>query len=928
MASCALLLSLSSMAYADEAVANPDPVPEREKAYTLTRVESAGKNTITKIELNTDTGKFEPVYYRLDLVKTEYGKGELTKSFTLTYEPVKDVEIIVHYATSNPQTRFENTTDNSSTAIVGQFIEQNATGSGGAIDNSGKLGNINADFISNSAEVSGGAILNSAGYRENSVIGDITGNFIDNSAGSGGAISNVSDMSGISEVGNITGNFIRNSAGSDGGAIYNSAGYASYGSIIGNITGDFINNSAQNSGGAIYKGASDAYQSSKISNITGNFIGNMAGNNGGAICHYSKLNSTSEIGDITGDFINNSAGEGSGGAIYNYSESNSTSEIGDISGDFINNSAREGSGGAIYNENGEIGTIENSSFICNSAISEFYNAKGGAIYSKNSIINIAATRGYISRFEGNYTENSGIRDDNAIYLDTTDLNFTMSSGGQVVMKDSITGINYNVNITGDDIDNTRFYMHNDIKDANLTLANTTIDTIDNNIRVYDVQNLRIAQDTKMVADVDLQNQTMDRFTSADYGKHQGNLIVSGLNLISDAPLGRDVTEIYFAENGLKNNVLNNTNDLPDGSQTSFYTPIYKYNAEYDIRDAGGYFIFSRGGIGSNNPSNNFNPAVFSPSVAAQAGAYATQMQTFNYAFQHLDNFMTLPYFERLALKESGRYASAATNSFSPLYTRIESAGYWVKPYVSFESIPLKNGPKVDNINYGSLIGYDSKIQPIAHGFDRVLSGYVGYNGASQSYSRVDSYQNGGLIGGTVFLYKGNFFNATTISAGASVGESQNMYGNENYTMLLAGIGNRLGYNFEFKEGKYIIQPSMLMSYTFVNTFDYTNSAGVQMKSDPLHAIQLAPGVKFIMNTKNGWQPYAAVNMVWNILDKTDVRANDVRLPKMSIKPYVQYGLGVQKRIKDRFLAFGQAMVSNGGRNGVSLSFGLRWFIGD
>ena len=304
------------------------------------------------------------------------------------------------------------------------------------------------------------------------------------------------------------------------------------------------------------------------------------------------------------------------------------------------------------------------------------------------------------------------------------------------------------------------------------------------------------------------------------------------------------------------------------------------------------------------------------------------MQTFNYAFQHADNFMSLPIFERIALKESGRYAmTGSAGIYSPLLTRIENAGYWVKPYVSFENIPLRNGPKVNTIAYGSLIGFDSSIKPVKYGFDRVLTGYIGYNGASQNYSGVDTYQNGGLLGGTVTLYRGNFFNAITLSAGASLGESHTMYGKDNFTMLLAGIGNKLGYNFEFKDGKYIIQPSMLMSYTFVNTFDYTNSAGVHIDSDPLHAIQLTPGVKFIMNTKNGWQPYVGINMVWNILNKNKVTANNVRLPEMSIKPYVQYGLGVQKRIKDKFLAFGQAMVSNGGRNGVSLSFGIRWFIG-
>jgi hypothetical protein len=48
---------------------------------------------------------------------------------------------------------------------------------------------------------------------------------------------------------------------------------------------------------------------------------------------------------------------------------------------------------------------------------------------------------------------------------------------------------------------------------------------------------------------------------------------------------------------------------------------------------------------------------------------------------------------------------------------------------------------------------------------------------------------------------------------------------------------------------------------------------------------------------------------------------------MSIKPYVQYGVGVQKRIKDHFTAYGQAMVQNGGRNGVSLTAGFRWTLG-
>ena len=707
-----------------------------------------------------------------------------------------------------------------------------------------------------------------------------------------------------------------------GGAIYNA-------SSVDSINADFINNSAVSKLGTAKGGAIS--NSSTINNIQGSFIGNFVFTNS-SFSSGGAINNSGSIGNITGDFINNYAnaaggllGSVNGGAISN------SAYIGNITGEFIGNNVSSSygviRGGAIYNT-GSINNIVNSSFYNNYTSTEKGNAQGGAIYT-NSDLTITAKDGYTSIFSGNYTKNGNTVDNNAVYLDNSkgSLSFKLANNGSIVLNDNIRGKDgYKVFIQGDSIDNTNFYMFNDIHSADVTTGQTTINTVNDSVHTYNFNRFSLSGDTGFAVDVDLANREMDRITASSYGGLQGNLIVAGMNLLSDSQ--GDSTEIFFAEKGLKDNVLNGTGELPGKYQTA-YTPIYKYNVNYDNRDDGGYFVFNRGGLNSGNPSESFNPSVLAPSVAAQTGAYSTQMQTFNYAFQHSDNFMNIPYLERIAIKESGRYAMSKTADagiFSPLLTRVEKSGFWFKPYVSFENVPLKNGPKVSNINYGSLMGYDSKLTPVSHGFDRVLTGYVGYNGASQAYNGVNAYQNGGLLGGTVTLYKGNFFNATTLSAGASVGEAYNMYGHENYTMLLAGVGNKFGYNFEFKNGKYIIQPAMLMSYTFVNTFDYTNSAGVRIQSKPMHAIQLAPGVKFIMNTENGWQPYASVNMVWNIIDSSNVTANDVRLPEMSIKPYVQYGVGIQKKIKDKFLLFGQTMLSNGGRNGVALSFGLRWFF--
>ena len=114
--------------------------------------------------------------------------------------------------------------------------------------------------------------------------------------------------------------------------------------------------------------------------------------------------------------------------------------------------------------------------------------------------------------------------------------------------------------------------------------------------------------------------------------------------------------------------------------------------------------------------------------------------------------------------------------------------------------------------------------------------------------------NGGLLGLTETFYKGNFWTALTATVGASGAEAHTMYGKDDIAVLMAGVGSKTGYNFEFADGKFIVQPRMFVAYSMVNTFDYTNAAGVRIDSDPMHTIQLNPALRFIGNTKNGWQP--------------------------------------------------------------------------
>lgn len=938
LAACAVLLSLSSTAGAQDL----------SSGYTLTRVDEKGENTITKFEWNAVENRLVPVYYRVDLAQKEYGSGKDVKYFEWSDDRIFEevsaptegkTTITARYDASNLHEPV--VSDSYLADVTGDFVENSAGEEGAAIYNSGFIENITGNFVANKSQFSGGAIYNSG------KISEISGNFIDNRAedsysAAGGAIFNTNPTPARASEGseveysetsfNISGNFIGNSAVALSEAELPPKPLALYAL------------STTGMGGAIANNAS-------IGNITGNFIGNYAS---GEYAYGGAISNDGEISDITGDFIGNyAAGSGeyagaAGGAI-----ANSYGEIKNITGNFIGNNVQsEGLavGGAISNEDligewyydeGKLvsGTgIVNSSFYGNYAKADGENAlaAGGAIMTFTDL-NIVAKDGYTSVFSGNYTEVNGERDDNAIYAGYgSTINFEMKNGGKFVMADNIRGEaepqpaslesimapeSYKVNITGDNIDNTAFYMLNDMYDADLTVGQTTLNTVNDSIHTYDVNNFTLSNNTKMVVDVDLANETMDRFTSNGYGEHNGDLIVSGMNLLSDSK--GDSAEIFFAEEGLKDNVLNGTGELPDKYQTA-YTPIYKYNVNYDNRDDGGYFVFNRGGL---NSSDSFNPSVLSTPVANQAGSQAVINETVRFAFQHMDLFSQLPFQQRIAIINNNRYAiSEGTPKYTPELEMINK-GFWVKPFTSFETINLNHGPDVDAITYGTLVGFDSNFKELKRGWYNVQSIYGGYNGSQLSYDGVDTSLNGGVLGITETFYKGNFFTALTATAGANVGSSKTMYGNEDFTALLAGIGSKSGYNFEFKNGKYILQPILFMNYSFVNTFDYTNAAGVKIDSDPLHTFQINPQLKFVTNLKNGWQPYASVGMVWNVLNSSKVRANDVILPKMSVDPYVEYGVGLQRNWKDRFTGFLQAMVRNGGRNGVALTFGFRWAIG-
>lgn len=607
-----------------------------------------------------------------------------------------------------------------------------------------------------------------------------------------------------------------------------------------------------------------------------------------------------------------------GGAIYATKGSIS------IEDSTISNNTSGGDGGAIY-FTGEAGAnIVNTNFVNNIS-----NGKGGAIYSDKDIT-IRAEKG-TTTFEGN-TANG---ENNAIYMASANSTLTLNAeSGTINLNDKISGNTegYNVDITGDSegkinvnnkMENANVYLssgvltlaqENILKENDFVARGGMLNLVNGQIGSTDFKTYSIAKNTNIAVDVDLANAVMDRVTAETYGSISGKLNVSRMNLISETPEER--TRILFADPEFKNKVGTSV-------KTVAYSPVYKYAVSYSSSD--GYFTFKRG----SGSVSDFNPIVLAGSVGQQM-AYANQLANYEYATYHANTYMMLPKRDRLGMQN--RLAAGNIDEFGGKvsgYRNIpeEIKSIWVRPYTSFESVPLKNGPKISSINYGLLAGGDSNLINIGHGFKLVYGGYFGYNGNNYRYSGINSVQQGGLIGGTVNIYRGNFFNTLTANVGWAVNDNDGNRGSDLINMLITGFADKFGYNIEFLNGRFILQPSLNMGYTYIGSWNYTSSSGARINTDPLHVMHFIPSVKIIGNTKNGWQPYGVINVVCNFGGKSSFTANNIVLPSMSIDPYVEYGLGVQKRWADKYSGFAQATLRSGGRRGVSLLFGFRYMLG-
>ena len=766
---------------------------------------------------------------------------------------------------------------NYSKGEIGSYV------SGGAIYNEGTTNISNSEILnsntegSNYSSVTGGGIYNS----KDLVISDT--NFVGNT---GSANNNAIIVGGgVYNTGSVT---IQNSKFSSnmakgnqtttvlGGAIYNNNEInINNSSIDSNLA--IAGSDSDVAGGAIYNIGKGVISNSIISD-------NIAQGSNGTDIKGGAIYNNSNLQIISTSLMNNNidtSAIGDGGAIYNNTNGNIVIKDSTISGNKISTTAQSGEGGAIYNAG--IISIENTTFQNNLTSSGNEND----IYNANGTVN----------FEGDGTTNilSGISGDGLV---TKSGDGTLNLGG--------TNENYTGNFDFEQGTINLLANASYFSAQNTSLGNNVNFNMQNNqINNINWGNLNLNGTTNLFVDANLVQKNMDTI-SADSISGSGTLFVRNINL-EGAPESQDIV-LPFANSVLK--------DYVSYTPTTLSTPIYDYNVFYER--SSGDFNFVR---------SNLNPAILTSEVATQLGGYLVQLETYKNVFANYDMVMILPENLRNSFSLQNKTAASSNQfAFSPLLIPEQRKGIWVKPYSTFENVPLKNGPDVSNVIYGTIVGGDSQLNKLGRDWYNISGVYVAYNGSHQAYQGNSIYNNGGLLGFNSAFYKGNLFSVWTANVGANSSESNTSYGKDNFAMLTAGIAQKTGYNIHLLERKLIIQPSVITSYSFINTFNYTTASDVSINTEPLHALHVEPGVKFIGNFKNYFQPYVSVSFAWNLIDHASFRANDVTLSDLSVKPYVQYGVGVQKRWGERVTGFLEGMIRNGGRNGIGLLFGLRFSI--
>lgn len=753
---------------------------------------------------------------------------------------------------------------------------------GAVVDNNGGILKVyNSTFTQNGVDTSlvgstgnafGGAIYN-LGPQESLISGSIfDANYAKSGIGSkyalGGAIYNKASSGGSLSIeatkfiDNISSATAEETTKAFGGAIANDID-----SVLTINNSEFSGNSALAQGGGGAFGG--AIFNSDDGNITINntlFNGNNASYNGSN----HALGGAISNGNIGTAFI-------SGGGLISVSNSL-----------FSNNFVDAGAlgvayGGAIFN-NKDI-NITDTSFINNSVSGN--TALGGAIYNSGNLTLTATNQNIV------FSDNKANNNANDIYNLGT---LTFDGGMNTYLSEGITGTGNIVKngtgalvLEGDNSFDTLSLNAGVLLLRNLTtfsantvnLAdNTVLSVMNSKMDNINLGDLTLAGTTTIAIDADIANQNIDRLSANSVSG--GTIKISTINNLTSG-VNNQSFSLAFADANIKDYItfVDTKMDL-----SAIYKP---YDVAYN--QLTGAFDFARG-----RGYNAVKPNIMAAPVALIAGNYTNQLNLYTQALE-IDSQPDCVENSKTGVREC-------------------KAKVWFRSFADVEDIDLNKGPdSVDNNGYGMLIGIDSIGKSLANSWKEKHSVFVAYAGSKQKYDGVSINQNGGALGASVAVSKNDFWNKATIVVGASRAKSEGKYWN----ILNSGIALQSGYDIKSEYG--VFQPNITTSYSYMKAFNY-NSKGVEFDGGDINALQLKPGVKWVAPEYKGYKPYIQAAVVWSFMDKKAFTANQEALPELSLKPYVEYGGGVEKSFNDKWNSYINILGRNMSRDGVSFNLGV------
>ncbi len=454
-------------------------------------------------------------------------------------------------------------------------------------------------------------------------------------------------------------------------------------------------------------------------------------------------------------------------------------------------------------------------------------------------------------------------------------------------------ITYNLNAKGTLKYTDDKYLYDDTKHTGTYAKNSvvfkggTLDLRNNTATAIKLASMALESDSNIFVDADLANKTMDT-VSADNVTGNAKLNVAGINLLSDATENK--TTINFADDTLKGQVA-----YTGEQELTALSPVYKYTVAYD--DQTGDFEFTRQG-GTGQSSAAYNPAVYSTSTVGQSiGLLQSAISG-------------------VAFNEMGGSGIGRSGGDTPTM-----ANAWVKMVGFDDNVDFDSFQTVEADTTSVLAGVNTAVIK-AGSIDTQYGLYAGYLNGKQEYEGNEIDQDGGYIGLTSSVQKGNLFAQGTLNGGFVHNKASHSFGADKYNSFFSGVGLKTGYNWTI--GGAQITPSIYGGYTFVRTEDYTSKSGAKIENDHLKVWELTPALKVSKDFNDGWNGFAQVKYTFVGDNKADVSANDIVLPNISLKDYVEYGIGASRGLSDDWTASFTLNRRDGGRQGWNGSVSLEY----